>query len=190
MIYAPLLRADQLALPSSDMIAPTLIHDKFIGSMASGQDFTFEATVTDNVRIHSVNLYYRPKNTQEYKHLPMQHLKDSYIYAVTLDKRQLNAPGIEYYIEAVDMAGNRLTSGYAMSPLLVNVSQRPNQLINTSTVPKLEPIEESSANKWLWIGLGVLALAALAGGGGGGGSASATGPAASGSRVVVTVPVP
>lgn len=190
MIYAPLLRAGQTVLPSSDIIAPTLIHDKFIDNIPAGQNYTVEATVMDNEKIDSVTLFYRPINTTEYKSIPLKRLKDTYLYSTTIDKNEINPPGIEYYIQAVDEAGNRLTSGYKTAPLIVNVFENASQIVNTSSIPILEPLEESSSNKWLWIGLGVLVLAAAVGGGGGGGGGGGAGSTASGSTVVISAPLP
>ncbi len=184
MIYAPFIQAAQLALPSSDMIAPTLIHDKFTGSMMGGQDYTFEATVTDNELVGSVSLFYREMNSAIYKHIPMERLKGTYVYTLTLDKSQLVAPGIEYYIQAVDASGNRLTSGFASAPNIISITP---QEIDINETDKLN-LEASSSNKWLWIGLGVLALALAAGGGGGGGGGAAAAP--TGTAVDVSTPLP
>jgi len=189
MVFSPLLRAAKAKLPTSDIIAPTLIHDVFIGNIVSGQDYTFEATATDNEYIESVSLYYRPLHSSAYKRVSMKRIKDTYFYTYTLDKSELKPPGIEYYIEAVDTSKNSLTAGFAFSPLIVNVSKSIEQIVATSEQPELAPIEESTTNKWLWIGLGVLVLAAAAGGGGGGGGGAA-GSTASSSTVVVTTPLP
>jgi len=189
MAFSPLLRAGPAALPSSDIIAPTLIHDVFIGHMVSGKNYTFEATATDNEYIESVSLYYRPVHSSAYKRVPMKRIKDTYFYTLTLDKSELKPPGIEYYIEAVDTSKNSLTAGFAFAPLIVNISKSIEQIVAASTQPEVAPIEESSSNKWLWIGLGVLVLAVAAGGGGGGGGGGA-GSTASGSTVVVTTPLP
>lgn len=176
LIYAPLLRADQLSLPSTDLIAPQVIHDPIKEAMAAGKSQKFSAIVTDNIGVQSVTLFYRTVGSKEYKRKPMIG-QGSDTYSAIVDSAEMQEPGVEYYIQATDQAGNNLLHGYSFSPLTVSVSTAAIAKTATTTTqetPKeisYTPKEESS-NKWLWIGLGVLVVAAAAGGGGGGGGTS------------------
>lgn len=178
-IYTPLLRAEQLSLPSADLIAPQVIHENISEPAAPDSNQTFSATVTDNVGVQSVTLFYRNVGSKDYKRKPMSNSGSS-TYSAVVDAREIREPGIEYYIQATDSAGNNLLHGYSFSPLMITVSAATAAKSASSAVKKetaLAPKEEKS-NKWLWIGLGALAVAVAAGGGGGGESGSAPTPTA------------
>lgn len=182
--FTPVLNADQLSLPSSDLIAPIVKHTPLDKSATAGESSTFSAIVTDNVAVQSVILFYRAIGDRDYKRKAMQRVADSDRYQCTLTAEEMVAPGIEYFIQASDPAGNNLLHGYSFSPLVLNVDNavRPAQPAETEYAA-----EEESSNKWLWIGLGVLAIAAAAGGGGGGGGGST---ADDSGTVVVNAPLP
>ena len=196
-IYTPILQAAQLSLPSGDLIAPEVSHEVIPGTLQAGSSLQIKATVTDNVGVKSVTLFYRTKGVEEYKRISMNRIGDSDEYAVTLGKDDLVAPGIEYYIQAMDLAGNSLLHGYSFSPLAVNVVPPSAPKASEGVAEKAQPAgevirEEPKAEKkksktWLWIALGVVAvgvIAAAASGGGGGDGGGDTG------TVVVTAPTP
>jgi hypothetical protein len=155
-IYTPVLRADQLSLPSADLIAPQVVHDPIKEPTSPGSNQKFSAVVTDNVAVQSVTLFYRSVGSKDYKRKPMS-TQGSNTYSAIVDAEEMKAPGIEYYIQATDAAGNNLLHGYSFSPLLVNVSAG---AVAAAAPPKKEPSmapqKEESSNKWLWIGLGAL----------------------------------
>jgi hypothetical protein len=179
LIFTPLLQAEQLALPSADLIAPQVIHETIKEPSTPGINQKITAVVTDNVAVQSVTLFYRSVGNKEYQRKSMS-TKGSDIYSAVIDADEMRAPGIEYYIQATDAAGNNLLHGYAFSPLLVTVSGTAAATVAATAPVKNEanmaPKKEESSNKWLWIGLGVLAVGAAAGGGGG--SDSSTPPTA------------
>jgi hypothetical protein len=185
LVYAPLLRAAQLSLPSGDLIAPEISQDKYIDTVEQGADHQITVTVTDNVGVKLVTLYYRNIGTQEYKRMTMDNIINTDDYHATITSDQIKAPGVEYYIQAVDNAGNTILHGYSFSPLGVKMIGDDTTVAGASTSTAIEA--EESSNTWLWIGLGVLAvgLAAAAGGGGDGGE-----PAATTGTVNITGPTP
>lgn len=199
-IYTPILQAAQLSLPSGDLIAPEVSHEVIPGSLEAGSSVQIKATVTDNVGVKSVTLFYRTKGTEEYKRAAMNRIGETDQYAITLGKDDLVAPGIEYYIQAMDLAGNSLLHGYSFSPLSVSVVPpvAPKATEAESVAEKAQPSgetirEEPKAKKksktWLWIALGALAvgvIAAAAGGGGGGGTTDGGGTG----TVVIDAPAP
>jgi hypothetical protein len=203
LIYTPLLRAAQLSLPSGDLIAPEVSHEVIQDTLEAGSSVQIKAKVTDNVGVKSVTLFYRAKGTEEYKRVSMNRIGETDNYAVTLGKSDLVEPGIEYYIQAMDLAGNSLLHGYSFSPLAVNVvaPAKPapaEPTVSAKEQPPGETIteepkaEKKKSKKWLWIGLGVLAvgvIAAAASGGGGGGDGGGGGGGDTGT-IVISAPPP
>ncbi|KPJ93770.1 MAG: hypothetical protein AMJ53_06565, partial [Gammaproteobacteria bacterium SG8_11] len=120
-IYTPILQAAQLSLPTGDLVAPEVSHEVISDSLEAGSSIQIKATVTDNVGVKAVTLFYRTTGTEEYRRVSMNRLGDTDEYAVTLGKTELIEPGIEYYIQAMDLAGNSLLHGYSFSPLKVSV---------------------------------------------------------------------
>lgn len=172
LVFSPLVFAEQLALPSGDLVAPKISFSPISKSINAGDVLELNATVTDNVGVQSVTLFYRTIGASNYERTALQRIGQTDQYSVAIDTVQ--SPGIEYYLQATDLAGNTLLRGYSFSPLIINVNAT-DFSTTTSTVATLEPrpkmeTEKSSSKKWLWIGLGVLAVGAMAAGGGGGGS--------------------
>ncbi len=173
MTFAPLLRAGQLSLPTSDLVAPKITQEKYIDTVEKNKAHKITVTVKDNVGVKQVIVYYRVIGTEAYKSQTMKNIAGSDDYLVVINSAEIRPPGIEYYIQAMDNAGNTLLHGYSFSPLSVKtVSDSSVVAANQSDAAKPAKDDDSIFNnKWLWIGLGVLAVGAAAGGGGGGGSA-------------------
>ena len=176
LAYAPLLQAAQLSLPSSDLVAPEISQKNYVETVKPGKNHEIVVTVTDNVGVKQVVLYYRVIGTEKYKTLAMQKINKTDDYRAKVSSKKIKSPGIEYYVQAMDHAGNTLLHGYSFSPISVKttnggaVAAAP-----SSKIPKaFEKDEEESSNTWLWVGLGVLALAAAGGGGGGASTPTAT----------------
>jgi hypothetical protein len=200
IIYTPILQAAQLSLPTGDLVAPEVSHEVISDSLEAGSSVQIKATVTDNVGVKAVTLFYRTTGTEEYKRITMNRLGDTDEYAVTLGNTELIEPGIEYYIQAMDLAGNSLLHGYSFSPLKVSVvaptapkAKAPVAATEETPLPgetiREEPqVEKKKSQTWLWIALGALAVGAIAAaaGGGGGGDDSGGGTG----TVVVTSPTP
>ncbi|NOZ51540.1 MAG: hypothetical protein GXP08_00125 [Gammaproteobacteria bacterium] len=192
LAFSPLLYAEQLSLPSGDLIAPEVSHTPDTTPVAAGSNKIIKATVKDNMSIKSVILFYRAKGDQHYKRLNMSRMDnatDQYLVEIV----DLARPGIEYYIQATDLAGNTLLHGYAFSPLTINVSPNTNVTEKENELTKMTAIESNEkSNKWLWIGLGVLAAGALAANssGGGGSNGGTTGKPEDSASVIISAPIP
>ncbi len=169
LIYAPLIRAEQLSLPSGDLVAPKISQEKYIDKVEAGADHEITVTVTDNVGVNQVILYYRAIGTEKYIPLAMNNVANTDNYHATLTSDKIKAPGVEYYVQAVDNAGNSVLHGYSFSPLSVKTDTSAAAIAAASGDATINT--EESSNTWLWIGLGALAVvvAVAAGGGGGGG---------------------
>ena len=170
LVFTPLLNAAQLSLPSGDLVAPEITQEKYINTVKTGADHQITVTVTDNVGVKQVTLYYRIIGTEEYKRMSMDNIVNTDDYHATLKSDQIKAPGVEYYVQAMDNAGNTLLHGYSFSPLSVKTTNGDAATVASGDTAAILASEEESSNTWLWIGLGVLAagLVAAAGGGGGG----------------------
>ncbi len=169
LAFSPLVFAEQLALPSGDLVAPKISFSPISKSINAGGVLELSTTVTDNVGIQSVTLFYRTIGASNYERIALQRIGQTDQYRVAIDTVQ--SSGIEYYLQATDLAGNTLLRGYSFSPLIINVNAT-DFSTTISTAETLEPrlkmeSEKSSSKKWLWIGLGVLAVGAMAAGGGG-----------------------
>ena len=170
LAYAPLLRAGQLSLPSGDLVAPEITQEKYIDTVKTGADHQITVTVTDNVGVKQVTLYYRIIGTEEYKRKSMDNIVNTDDYHATIKSDQIKAPGVEYYVQAMDNAGNTLLHGYSFSPLSVKTTNGDAATVASGDTAAILASEEESSNTWLWVGLGVLAavLVGVAAGGGGG----------------------
>lgn len=178
LIFLPIASvgaAESLSLPSGDLIAPIIKHTPITTKLQVGETPTIKATVTDNVGVQRVTVFYRHIGSDNFQRKQMAPEIGSTRYSTTLPKATV--PGIEYYIQAVDKAGNSILHGHTFSPLVVGVTtkvaaQSQNSLTNTSDQPE----EKRGISKWVWIGVGVLALGAAAASGGGGGSSGGKPP--------------
>ncbi|MFV2055233.1 MAG: hypothetical protein ACC707_02155 [Thiohalomonadales bacterium] len=169
LLYPPFVFAAKLSLPSGDLIAPEVTHEVISEKFIFGESAQINARVTDNVGVKSVILFYRTTGSIDYKRIAMTKGEDSDSYFVRLGYEDVQEPGIEYYIQATDLAGNTLLYGYSFSPLVVGVG--PVSMPGSSTIAATEPTEEiviqqdqpmkKNTKKWLWIGLGVLAAGAI-----------------------------
>ncbi len=189
LAFSPLLQAAQLSLPSGDLTPPEITQPKYIDKVSKGKSHKISVVVTDNVAVKQVMLFYRVIGTERYQRLRMQNQAKTNQYYAVIHANKIKQPGIEYYIQAVDAAGNSLLHGYAFSPLSVKtINQNATVATAQNNQSRSEDDDDSIfTNKWFWIGIGVLVAGAAASGGGGGGGAE---PTATGSTVDVSVPLP
>ena len=211
LIFAPLVQAEQLSLPSGDLIAPVVTHEIAADKTTAGSSTQIKATVTDNVGVQSVTLFYRLIGEANYKRITMNRVEGSDIYMVTVGGSDIKEPGLEYYIQAMDLAGNTLLHGYSFSPLVMNVEpvkslsptgEAPATVASSSEqspVESVTPMEQTQSSSgwskktWIWIGVGVLvagAIAAAAGGSDGGGDTPAGTTQPQTGTVTINAPVP
>ena len=180
MLFTNIVHAEQLSLPAEDLTAPEVEHKPFNEPISSGAMHSIKATVKDNVSVNTVSLFYRRVGETQYQRKAMQReTRDSDIFSVTLGRKELSAPGIEYYIQATDIAGNSVLYGYAFEPIKLSVLSDKDSTADTNDTAFSDALngdskeKKKSGSKWIWIGLGVLAagaVAAAASGGSGGGS--------------------
>jgi len=173
LAFSPLLRAAQLSLPAVDVEAPTITQEKYTDTIDTNKSHTITVTVKDDTAVKQVIVFYRIIGTEKYKSQTMQNIKGSDDYTATISPKQIKPPGIEYYVQALDNAGNSLLHGYSFSPLSVKTVAGSAAVVATTSTDKIpEPSKEDDEgiSKWVWIGLGAVVIGAAASGGGGGGT--------------------
>jgi hypothetical protein len=218
-LLAPLAPAwaQTLTLPEgADVLAPSIKHDPPSQSALTTAPLTIEAAVTDNVGVQDVTLYYRQIGSSDFTTVTMA-LRGGDTYAVTIPPDRVAEPGVEYYIQAADVAGNMALRGFAFDPLVVTVALTvppPVVTVTPEPLPALDEPPPSPADAlamrtepdtgrawykkwWVWtlVGSAVLIGAAASGGDGGGDSAGNTStgsnppPSGTGS-ITITGPIP
>jgi len=198
-VLLPVVQAAELALPSGDLIAPVIEHTPIEKDIYVGEQINVAATVTDNVGVGNVILFYRDANATEFKRLKMNRDLDSFIYTTQLTAT--DSPGLEYYIQATDLAGNTLLFGYSFSPLTIAVLPTATVSVavtdNSETNVPHTAVVASTANtdgkksgisKWVWIGLGVVVAGAALSGGGGGSDSTEPPPSTGGLTISGSAP--
>jgi hypothetical protein len=160
-----------------DRTAPVIQHAVPTQPIPAGRPLIIEATITDEGGIQGAVLFYRFIGTREYFITEMIPSNND-VYSVTILKQYVQEPGIEYYIQASDKAGNtKVLQGMMSSPLKIKVEGQ------------FSPAKPWYKKWWVWtIASAVVigAVAASAGGGGGGGGSSG-GPSGT---AVIDQPIP
>lgn len=160
----PIYAAGSLALPTGDLVAPEINHRPITETLDAEDIKKIQATVTDNVGVKEVILFYRPLGASSFLRMRMtRDMSTNDAYFATPDN--IPEPGMEYYIQATDYEGNTLLHGHSFSPLTIKVkSNDGTETLAATPEASIQIAEESSGgiSKWVWIGLGVLAVGALA----------------------------
>lgn len=152
----------------SDDDAPKIVHSPINRPLSLDQDLLIVATVTDNMRVETVKLFYRRIGEIQYKMISMGQGASKSTYTIILPAELFSDSGVEYYIQASDPAGNTGLYGFSFSPVKIS-TQLSSPGTSDLTLPRQDSNEKNKGGKkWLWIGLGALVLGAVAGGGGGG----------------------
>jgi hypothetical protein len=172
LLVAGTAGAQDLQLGGDDHIAPQIRHEAPARAVPGRQPLTIDAIVTDDVGVDRVTLFYRPVGSTDYRELNMAHTTGDR-FAGVIDAKDVVDPGIEYYIQAADAAGNTALRGFSFSPLMVAVG---------AAAPGPALAEGAEGPKpWykkpvVWAVVGGVAIAAAVAGGGGGGGAGAAPP--------------
>ncbi len=157
----------QLELPGGDISAPNIVHEPAAESISAIEPVVISATVTDDSGVRLVTLFYRSVSTQAYSRATMERVGPSDVFMVSIPADDVVPPGIEYYIQAADLAGNTVLKGFAFSPLRISVTPGPagEEIAGAEPKPRIEAEEGMSTMTKVLIGLGaLLVLGALTGG--------------------------
>ena len=100
-----------------DIVAPEISTIKVPDKVYPGSELKMEISASDDLGIKSVVVYFRQKGERQYTKLQMTHTPGTNKYY--LEIQNVPSTGIEYYIEAIDLAGNLVRNGQDVSPLKV-----------------------------------------------------------------------
>ncbi len=151
---------------AADFSAPLIelpisnLHEK------SGSVRQIAVKVEDENGVASVIIHYRTiGENSAYNMLPLLPSPKAAIYTVNLPAEAFIEPGIEFYIEARDVANNISQSPFPGTPRRIAVNK------------ELQTIVQSSNKKinWWWVALGVAATGAILSNAGGDGQETASG---------------
>lgn len=162
---------------------PPVVDFQAVSQGVKGDGQVFTATVTDNVNLVSVLLHFRLDGESLYEIREMKPLGNTDIYTTTIETSDAieAVDGIQYYIEAVDAAGNRTLEGFAFDPIERALIDRqvaaPENTAQSSSTSAESTIGSgmSTGRKVLYGLLGVIVVGALASSSGGGGGSSQQG---------------
>ncbi|MGI9293694.1 MAG: hypothetical protein ACR2PS_06895 [Pseudomonadales bacterium] len=132
------------------------------GELKPNVSHTVTVEVIDDTGV-TVTLFYRAIGSlSEFRSMGMTSMEDSLLYSATLPADDIEKPGLEYYVQAIDRSHN---------------------------ISELDPLKVYYAsgnppNRWVWVALGALAVGAVAALAGSGSSSGSD----SGADVVVTAP--
>lgn len=109
----------KIAIMSKDTMAPNLYHTP-VYSAFTGSNLVISATVTDNLAVSTVRVFYRTTGAAEWKVALMNKLNDKYSAIIPAD--QITTEGLEYYLDATD--GINITQkGSADAPYQITVQE-------------------------------------------------------------------
>jgi len=163
----------------ADTDPPVLIHRQADSAGVAGELQTFLARVSDDFEVASVTLYYRQSDSGQFTQIPMRALFDSLDeYMIAVETVESAYPGLQYYIEARDSAGNITNRGYEYAPIVLPLDRAP---VVADNRPVTQPVATQPASgetgggfnsRAILLGLGALVLLGAVAGGSGGGSDS------------------
>ena len=107
----------KITIMSMDTMAPNVYHSP-AHTAYTGSNLLISATVTDNLALDRVILYYRTTGSDEWKQVEMSSLNSRYTGIISAD--HIDLAGLEYYIEARD-GRNSTFKGSAENPYVVTV---------------------------------------------------------------------
>lgn len=140
----------------ADTKAPFIVHELVRESLPEGSSYKVFATVTDDSVVTQVRLHYRVAGESPQFKTKNMIEESSGNYAATLSANDIIQPGVEYYITALDSAGNSQSRGFAFEPLSINVIA---PAVSTAATSETTPAGKS--NKTLWYILGGVAIAGI-----------------------------
>ncbi|VAX33249.1 hypothetical protein MNBD_NITROSPIRAE01-847 [hydrothermal vent metagenome] len=119
----------------TDIFAPLIRHQPLEEALQSGGAYKIEARVSDNIGVTEVILYYRTHGNEPYSSINMESIWQG-DYSAVIPKEDIAEPGLEYYIQASDKAGNISQRAFPFSPLTIDVLVAPKDK-STDPVPPI-----------------------------------------------------
>ena len=97
-----------------DIVAPEISTIKVPDKVYAGSELKMEINASDDLGIKSVVVYFRQKGGKQYTKLEMTHDPNTNKYFLVI--KNIPSEGVEYYVEAIDLAGNLVRNGQEVSP--------------------------------------------------------------------------
>ncbi len=159
-----------------DRSGPVIQHNPPTQPVQAGKAVIIKATITDEGGVQGAVVFYRFIGTREYFMIDMSPSRN-HVYSATIEKQYVQEPGLEYYIQASDEAGNtKVLQGVLSSPITIKV---------VGQLPSDRPWYKKW---WVWsIASAVVIGAVVAAAGGGGGGDKSGGPSGT---AVIDQPIP
>ncbi len=155
-------------------VEPPLIEHELVSPVDADIRQAFVATVVDDDELHNVRLFYRFKGEPTYSSLKMYRVSYSASYTAQVPTDPDTGGTIEYYIQAIDVSGNRTVRGYAFNPLVRQVVPPTAASTELGEIPGEDSGSSATGlsvgKKTLFVALGVLVAGLLASAAGGGSS--------------------
>jgi hypothetical protein len=104
---------------STDTVLPILRHSPH-ARVPLGETLPIQVTVESGGEIKEATLWCRPSGEETFQGIPMTNTSEN-VYAVGIVMTEGFKKGIEYYIEATDRFGNRVTDGSKTLPYFVEI---------------------------------------------------------------------
>jgi hypothetical protein len=124
-------------LPSKDLIPPIVEHKPSVH--IENRPVKITARITDNVGVKNALLFYRISRDESYERMSMDQVSSG-MYRVIIPKDIATPPSIEYYIRAEDLAGNTLSHGQSITPLIAEIGKK--QIKSSAATLNAEDDEE------------------------------------------------
>ena len=187
VIMPPALSAEHTGLPLADIEPPELLFVAGNNELESGIK-TFTATVTDNVGVATVTMFFKGENDMVFKPFIMkQSDTDPSLYSNELFLDHVIANKVEIYIRADDVSGNSVYEGQKLSPLVFSVIPA-GEVKTIQSVAELPVQEEEGLSTLTWVLIGMAAV--VLAGGSSSSSDSSVGGGSSGNTITITGDVP
>ena len=111
----------RVSVVAKDTLAPSIIHNPVI-SATTGSKVGISATVTDNVQVTQVTLFYRTTGTESWSSMEMT--PNNSKYSAYLSADAVTTAGLEYYIVATDGNSSAYAGGRdASNPYSITIQQ-------------------------------------------------------------------
>lgn len=198
---APVLAFDN----SPDKASPIVQHDSQHVIVPAGKALKIDATIRNNLGIKNVTFFYRKSGESNYQMVKMN-TEGNDLYSATIPEEAVQEPGLDYFIQASDEAGNIIIRGLAFTSFALTVVQgvivpepikplilipSPEERMTMKTeAPAFEGSKPWYKKWWIWTIAGAVVIGAAAAGGHGGGGGESGGGAPSTGSAKITGPTP
>jgi hypothetical protein len=106
LLFVPALGCDQEEDDDDDTVAegtpPEIVHEPIPDGQQAFVEVSVECTVTDDVGVSAVTLYYRPAGTEDWNFAYLNASTEPGQYVGKIAASVVSADGVDYYIRAVD----------------------------------------------------------------------------------------